>query len=126
MGDQFNMSGDFRGAVLNIKSKLENVTQTINTMTGGEPSEKAELQRLLQQLSETLQKVPQEHTENAEAVAETARILVEMASQEKPNKTMIKLSGDSLKQAAQNLAVVMPAVLGIATQIVDTITKLTH
>src|SRR6185503_17727865 len=61
MGDQFNMTGDFRGAIVNIKSTLENVTQTVNASTGGDPSAKVELQQLLKQLSETLQQVPPEH-----------------------------------------------------------------
>lgn len=126
MGDQFNMSGDFRGAILNIKSKLENVTQTINTMPGGEPSEKAELQRLLQQLSETLQQVPPSHAEDAEAVAETAKTLVETATQAKPNKTILQITGAGLKKATENLQTVMPVVLTIATQIVDNIAKLTR
>jgi hypothetical protein len=124
MGDQFNMSGDFRGAILNIKNKMENVTQTVNAISGDD-STKAELEQLLKQLSETLQQVPPERTEDAEAVAETAKDLVEKASQEKPNKSLIKISGEGLKQAAQNLAAVMPPVLGIATQIVAAVLKLT-
>lgn len=124
VGDQFNMSGDFRGAILNIKSTLENVTQTVNAISGDD-STKAELDRLLKQLSETLQQTPAEHAEDAEAVAETAKDLVEKASQAKPNKSLIKITGETLKQAAQNLAVVMPPVLVIATQIVDTVLKLT-
>lgn len=124
MGDQFNMSGDFRGAILNIKSTLENVTQTVNAISGDD-STKAELDRLLKQLSETLQQAPPAQAEDAGAVAEMAKDLVEKASQEKPNKSLIKITGEGLKQAAQNLAAVMPPVLVIATQIVDTVLKLT-
>jgi hypothetical protein len=78
----------------------------------------------LKQLSETLQQVPAEHTEDAEAVAETAKVLVEKAGEEKPNKTMIKITGEGLKQAAQNLAAVIPAVVGIASQIVAAVMRL--
>lgn len=124
VGDQFNMSGDFRGAILNIKSTLENVTQTVNAISGDD-STKADLDRLLKQLSETLQQAPPAQAEDAGAVAEMAKDLVEKASQEKPNKSLIKITGEGLKQAAQNLAAVMPSVLVIATQIVDTVLKLT-
>jgi hypothetical protein len=34
MSDTFNLSGDFRGAILNINSTLRNVTQTVNTLPG--------------------------------------------------------------------------------------------
>lgn len=122
-GDTFNMSGDFRGAIVNIKSTLTNVTQTVNTAPNIEPSLKAELNRLIEQLSESLVKAPPERKDEAEAVAQTAEQLVKQATAEKPNKTMIQITGEGLKQAAQNLADVMPTVLTIATQIVGAILK---
>ena len=42
-----------------------------------------------------------------------------------PNTGVNSITGEGLKQAAQNLADVMPTVLTIATQIVATITRLT-
>jgi hypothetical protein len=51
--------------------------------------------------------------------------LVEQAKSEKPNKTMLQITGDGLKQAAQNLAEVMPAVVTIASQIVMSIARIT-
>ena len=50
MSDTFNMSGDFRGAIVNIKSTLRNVTQTVNTLPSSDGSAKAELTRLIEQL----------------------------------------------------------------------------
>jgi hypothetical protein len=44
---------------------------------------------------------------------------------EKPNKTMLQISAEGLKQAAKNLVTVTPIVLTIATQIVNTIMKIT-
>ena len=122
-GDTFHMSGDFRGANLNIKSTLTNVTQTIGALPGADPAAKAELESLVQQLNDALQQVPQHKAEDAEAVAKSAELLVETASAEKPNKTMIQISGEGLKQAAQNIADVMPTVLTIATQIVTVIAR---
>jgi hypothetical protein len=37
---------------------------------------------------------------------------------------MVEITGEGLKKAAQNLASVIPTVLTIATQIVDTVTRL--
>jgi hypothetical protein len=125
MADRFNMSGDFRGAMINIKSTLTNVQQSIGDIHSGDESARKELETLIGQLSEALQKVPEGHEEQAEAVAETAKVLVDTAKAERPNKTMLQISGEGLKQAAQNLAEVMPAVFTIAGQIVMTITKLT-
>ena len=125
MADRFNMSGDFRGAIINIKSTLTNVQQSIGDIPSDDETARKELESLIGQLSEALQKVPAEHQEQAQAVAETAKVLVDTAKAEKPNKTMLQISGEGLKQAAQNLAGVMPTVLTIAGQIVMTVAKLT-
>lgn len=122
-GDTFNMSGDFRGANINIKSRLEDVTQTIGTLPKADSSAKAELEQLIQELNDVLQEIPEEKSEAAEAVAQSAEMLVKKAAEEEPNKTMIQITGEGLKQAAQNLADVTPAVLTIATQIVATVSK---
>jgi hypothetical protein len=124
MGDQFEMSGDFRGAIVNIKSRLENITQTVNNAAAVDDASKVELKRLLAELKETLGQAPQERREEAEAVAMAAEDLVERGTVEKPNKTMIQISGEGLKRAAQNLADVMPTVLTIATQIVTVIQRM--
>jgi len=125
MADRFNMSGDFRGAMINIKSTLTNVQQSIGDIHSSDETTRKELEALIGQLSEALQKVPAEHQEQAQAVAETAKALVDTAKAEKPNKTMLQISGEGLKQAAQNLAGVMPTVVTIAGQIVMAVAKLT-
>lgn len=117
------MSGDFSGAILNIKSTLTNVSQSIGAILHGDAAAKGELQKLTEQLSAELQKVPAEKASEAEAVAENAKTAVEQALKEKPNKTMVQISGEGLKQAAQNIAAVLPAVLPIATQIAQAIQK---
>lgn len=125
MADRFNMSGDFRGAIVNIKSTLTNVQQSVGEIHSTDETARKELETLIGQLSEALQKVPAENQEQAQAVAETAKVLVDTAKAETPNKTMLQISGEGLKQAAQNLAGVMPAVVSIASQIVMTVAKLT-
>ena len=125
MADRFNMSGDFRGAIINIKSTLTNVQQSVGEIRTADEAARKELETLIGQLNEALQKVPAEDVEQAQAVAETAKMLVDTAKAEKPNKTMLQISGEGLKQAAQNLAGVMPIVASIAGQIVMTVTKLT-
>lgn len=126
MADQFNMSGDFRGAMINIKSTLTNVQQSIGEIRSGDEPTRNELESLIGQLSEALQKVPKGREEEAQAVAGTAKILVDTAKAETPNKTMLQISGEGLKQAAQNLASVMPEVVTIASRIVVAVVNLTR
>ncbi len=123
-GDTFNMSGDFRGANINIKSTLAGVSQRVVNLPQTDQTAKDELQALLVQLNETLQQAPPDKAEEAEAVAKSAEQLVATASEEKPNKTLIQIAGEGLKQAAQTLAKVMPTALTTATQIVTLISKL--
>jgi methyl-accepting chemotaxis protein len=124
MPDRFNMSGDFRGAIINIKSTLTDVQQSVGEIHTDDQDSRKELERLIGQLSEALQKVPDEKQEQAQAVAETAKVLVDSAKAEKPNKTMVKITGEGLKQAAQHLAGVLPVVVKIAGQIAVTVEKL--
>jgi hypothetical protein len=123
-GDAFNMSGDFRGAILNIKSTLSNVSQTVGALPNADQSAKDELMRLIEQLNQALQQAPADKVEEAEAVAKSAELLVQTATAEKPNKTMVQITGEGLKQAARNIAEVMPTVLTIAAQIVAAVVKL--
>jgi methyl-accepting chemotaxis protein len=124
MPDRYNLSGDFRGAIINIKSTLKNVQQSVGDIPTDDQDAQKELVKLIGQLSEALQKVPEKSQEQAQAVAETAKALVDTAKVEKPNKTMVKITGEGLKQAAQNLADVMPIVVTIAGQIALTVAKL--
>ncbi len=123
-GDTFNMSGDFRGSNINIKSTLTRVSQRVVNLPQTDQTAKDELQALLVQLNETLQQAPPDKAEEAEAVAKSAEQLFATASEEKPNKTLIQITGEGLKQAAQTLAKVMPTALTTATQIVTLISKL--
>lgn len=123
-GDQFNMSGNFSGAILNIKSTLENVSQSIGAAPHGDQVSKDELKQLIDQLNAELQKPPAGKESDAEAVAMMAKQTVEQATAQKPNKTMIQISADGLKQAAANIGAVMPAVIDIAGKIASAVMKI--
>jgi pyruvate-formate lyase len=125
LADTFNMSGDFRGAILNINSTLTNVQQTVGDIKSNDNFTKEELKQLIGQLNQELQNTPPEKSQEAEAVAQTAQTLIEQAKEERPNKTMLSIAGESLKQAAKNLADATPAVVAIASQIVMAVIKLT-
>jgi methyl-accepting chemotaxis protein len=124
MADRINLSGDFRGSIINIKSTLTNVQQSVGQIRTDDQAARKELEKLIGELSDALQKVPEKSREHAEAVAETAKALVDTAKAEKPNKVMVQITGEGLKQAAKNLADVMPIVAVIAGHIVMTVAKL--
>lgn len=97
--------------------------RVITMSLGGDAALRAELQQLIDELQAMLQRVPAAHATEAEAVAETAQQAVEQATREKPNKTMVQISAEGLKQAAQNLAAALPDVLPIAMKIAAVIAK---
>ncbi len=123
-GDTFKLSGDFRGAMVNIKSTLTNVSQSVGSIPHADEASKDELKNLIQQLQEALEKSPPEKAEEAEAVAKSAEQLVELASQEKPNKTLLQVAGEGLKKTAETLAEFLPTAVTITTNIVAIVSKL--
>jgi len=113
MGDQISI-GSITGSNVNIKSNLENVRQSIGAAAGVDSSTKAQLDQLMKQLSEALEKVPAEKKEDAEAVADAATDLVGKAIKDKPNKKSVEISANGLLEAAKGIAGVVPIAIEIA------------
>jgi ElaB/YqjD/DUF883 family membrane-anchored ribosome-binding protein len=124
MGDKITISGNIQNSILNIKSTLTNVQQSVGNIPTGDEAARQELQGLIEQLSQALQNVPDNQKEQAEAVAVSAEAFVETAKTEKPNKTLLQISGEGLKKAAETLAEVAPAVVGIAGQVIALIMRM--
>lgn len=125
MGDEFNFQGaNLSGANNSFKSTLTNVTQIVGALPTTDATTKQQIEQLLEQLGVELEKVPAGSEDDAAAVEETAKDLLEKASKEKPNKAVVTISAKGLKQAAANIAAVLPAVLPIATRIVEHIQSL--
>jgi ElaB/YqjD/DUF883 family membrane-anchored ribosome-binding protein len=124
MGDKITISGNIQNSILNIKSTLTNVQQSVGSIPTGDEAARQELQGLIEQLSQALQNVPDNQTEQAEAVAVSAQAFVETAKADKPNKTLLQISSEGLKKAAENLAEVAPAVVGIAGQVIALVMRM--
>ncbi len=124
MSDTFNMSGDFRGSVINVKSTLQNVQQTIGEMRGADQGDQEQLQKLVGQLSDELQNSPAASKEQVDALVAMVQQLVDQARAPQPNHTMVQITAEGLKQAAKNLAGVLPSVLPMAVQIADVVGKI--
>ena len=56
-------------------------------------------------------------------MATSTKQIVEAAKHESPNRTLLRIATEGLKQAAQMLATAASPALGIAMQIVDLIAK---
>jgi hypothetical protein len=123
-GDQHNVSGTFSGSNLNIGSILSNVSQSVASAAQAEQSEKEQLEQLVTQLRSALQQAPADRQAEAEAVAIFAQQLMDNATNPKANKAVVQLTAATLKQAAESIAAVLPAVLTISTQIVNVVGRL--
>ena len=125
MGDEFNFQGaNLSNSNNNFKSTLTNVTQIVGALPNTDAATKQQIEHLLKQLGVELEKVPAGSEDDAAAVEETAKDLLEKVSKEKPNKAVVNISAKGLKEAAANIAAVLPAVLPIATKIVEHIQAL--
>jgi hypothetical protein len=124
MGDRITISGNIQNSNLNIKSTLANVQQSIGEIKAGDEASRQQLQDLIVQLNQALENIPQNLKEEAEAVAASAQMLIENAKAEQPNKTLLHISGEGLKKAAENLASVAPTVVGIASQVVTAVMQM--
>ena len=124
MGDKITISGNIQNSILNIKSTLTNVQQSVGSISTDDETARQELQGLIEQLSQALQNVPDTQKEQAEAVAASAEALVDTAKADKPNKTLLQITGEGLKKAAENLSEVAPAIVSIASQVVVAIMRM--
>lgn len=116
VGDTYNIIGNTQ-TIITINSVLEHTSQKIADSSIDQIT-KDELENLIERLNEELKQVPEEQAEEAKAVAEITKDLVEKATQEKPNKTSVKITAEGLLKAAENIGKIAPKVIAIAKQIV--------
>lgn len=100
--------------IVNANSTLHSVNQSITSSS----YISEETVRLVEQLEDALKTVPPKHAEDVEAIAETAKTLIDHANKENPNRPLINVSAEGLKQA-RNLAVVAPTVTTIALKLIE-------
>jgi hypothetical protein len=118
MGDRVHI-GSITNSNFNWKSKLNKVTQQVGASPSMDEGAKAELTKLLSELSEKLERAPKDQQDEAEAVGDAAEEYVKKANAVKPNKKSLEISGKGLLEAAKAIADVVP----IATSIISTVTN---
>lgn len=122
MGDRISISGN-QGIIVNLKSTLEKVEQSVNSSLNHDISDKIELKALIEELFRLINGLPPDYADKAEILVKRIETATEEASKPKPDKEVVLFSLDSLKKAAANLATVIPDILPLATRIADHIMK---
>jgi hypothetical protein len=118
-GSHYVMSGDFRGAMINIQSRLDNVTQTIQAMPSADPGQKARLLHLVNELKSALASVPEAQAQDAFNLAKRVEALTEEAGSEMPDPEYVQDLAESLRRAAGKLATAAPMVASIIISIIE-------
>lgn len=118
------MTGDFRGAILNIDSTLKNSIQNIGNNSVNDEGVKIELAQLIEELKKELSRIPENKTNDAEAAVWAAETLIKESTTGNANPTKIEITKNGLKKAAGNIASVMPTVLLIAEKIITVIDRI--
>jgi hypothetical protein len=114
-GSKYVMNGDFRGAVLNIESRLENVVQTLGAMPNAAPDQRQELARLVGELKAALAQVSPEAVGDAANLTKRVEALAEEAAGDDPDPEYVRDLGESLKRAAGKL----PGIATLVAAIVE-------
>lgn len=102
---------------VNIQSRLDHVTQTVQQLQGWPDARKEELAKLLSELTESLKGVVDTRPDDAERVAKTAELVVGEATKANPDKGFLSITTDGLKKAAEAVADIAPVVLSVAGKV---------
>ncbi len=111
-GDTYNVS-NIQNSNLNLGSTFINTPQGAGSHPDVQPPIKDELRRLIDQLNETLKKVPDESREAAGAAAVLAGELAETLSKDRPNRARIRYVLEGMQQAGKG----SPEAAGITAKI---------
>lgn len=116
MDNVYRVGGD---AIFNIDSVLKNVTQTIGSSRNLNADQKAELERLSEQLKNALQPIRVSHSEESQVILDSFQNAAAQAAKppEQRKKNLLKVSADGLISAAKTVADIAPAVLSTASLI---------
>ncbi|CAO3408550.1 hypothetical protein [Azospirillum largimobile] len=123
MRDQFNFSGDFRGAVVNIQSQLGQASQNAASLPG-DASDRAQLVALLSALSGELQKLPAPEQAAAALIAARTEELVAAAATPSPDRSRLRQLGDAIGGGIKLLGNAGPGVAETAEKIVTLVARL--
>lgn len=120
-GSKYVLSGNFTGAIINIESHMERVTQTITAAPLADGRDQVLLLQLVADLRAELEQVPPQHATAVTNVA--SRLQGLMAELGRGDREMMTLMGESLQRAAAELGDVRPAVPTAAAQLAEVLRR---
>ena len=102
---------------VNIKSRLDRVTQMVNTAPSVKDTDRETLSKLISELKLALSAVSEKRPEDAERVAATVETVTAELGKTKPNQNFLNISVEGLKQAAKAVEDIAPSVIAVAGRI---------
>jgi len=118
-GSKYVMSGDFRGAMVNIESRLDHVTQTIGALPATRPDQREQLAQLIAELKRTLNQIAPQQAPEAETLVRRIDALAQEAAAASPDREAIRDLGDIARRAAARLAPSVPVVMTLVASIIE-------
>ncbi|MFO7664419.1 MAG: caspase family protein [Chloroflexota bacterium] len=121
-GNQYVLSGQFAGAVLNIESQLTDVTQSILASRTGDASGRAELNTLVADLQQELEQLPADRAKEADIVV--GRLRRATTALESGDDELVDINSDALVRASYGLGDIRPGIPAVARQISAALSRL--
>jgi hypothetical protein len=109
---------------VNVKSRLDRVSQTVNNAPSIEKKSREELSKLFQELRDVLEPVAKAKPQDGERVIQSAEMVVNEVTKEKPSKSFLDITLAGLTEAAKAVEAIAPSVLTVATKIASFVATL--
>jgi len=108
MGDQYQLEGDFRNSIINIKSTLDKASQSVAEMGQGSSDLRQQVRSQIESVMKLLEQVPEAYDELAERIAKRINSMVESATETRPDKEFVQTLSKGVENAAAELAEALP------------------
>lgn len=116
IGDRYEFHG-VSNSLIAVKSTLQEVNQRLTSSSLPDPT-KEKAQELLASLLDATAQLPDEHKENGERIADYAAHLVKESARKEPDKRMMEVTAEGLKEAAMAIISITPAIITIVHQLI--------
>lgn len=112
------ISGDLRGAIVNLNSSLTSVTQIVNESPIINERDKEQLTELVTALKNEVKLLSPDHYEQAETIVEYTERAASQLKKQSPNRRILQLDLEGLEKAASTVEKIAPAIFRTAIAIV--------
>ena len=102
---------------VNVKSRLDRVTQVVQAAPSVSEEQKRELSALMEELKQALQPATDSQPEDSQRVVQAAELVAAEVAKERPSKSFLNITTEGLIEAARAVAGIAPTVLNVAAQI---------